>query len=173
MRISQSHVPAQIAAAAHMAATAAATAAATSTHDGVGSRGGGEGRRGCGLLDAYVVGDAGNGEEGGGGKEEGGGSGRAGRVKGGGSGQRREVVDGMQDLERARDVHVSVGRGADAGAMCVCEVHSVSGLLVCGWKSGLVRVIDCLQATCVSASALCVVVQWECVRTCESTIMWS
>lgn len=31
------------------------------------------------------------------------------------------------------------GRAAVQGPMCVCEVDAVSGLIVCGWPSGLVR----------------------------------
>ena len=40
----------------------------------------------------------------------------------------------------------------EQGAMTVCLAHALSGLVVCGWPSGLVRVMDCASGRCVHQS---------------------
>jgi hypothetical protein len=45
-------------------------------------------------------------------------------------------------------------RGGE-GALCVCHVHSASGVVVCGWPCGVVQVIDPHVGNCVQEYARC------------------
>ena len=97
----------------HVIAEAAALQA---VRCGLGGEGGGGGGCERGGQEGVRVGGEGGGEGGGGGGDGGGGE------------------DGGAHRGKEKD--------EDQGPLVVCHVHTVTGLIICGWANGLIRVIQ-------------------------------